>query len=200
MKRRILWFVLPLLTACAGSGDEVQHVYVLEDVAPQAVVVQAPRPGVLRVEPTRSGSYDDRGTLVFSRAPGTRGHYAYSLWSELPSQRMGELLFERLVHDKLYSTVLDEEAAGNADQRLVTTLLAFYHDARHPPGEAVIRLRAELYGRGGFRLLARKEFDVRVPLAHYDGAAAAAAFSRAESRLLDQVERWLVGLPAAPRS
>ncbi|MDA8226072.1 MAG: ABC-type transport auxiliary lipoprotein family protein [Betaproteobacteria bacterium] len=197
MSRTLLLLSVLLLAACASLGDGVHQVYVLEDRMPGVLAPHATRPEVLRVQATRSNSYDDNPDLVFSRAPGVRGHYRYAQWSELPSTRMSDLLFARLAASQLYATVLDGSGDGSAQRRLTTTLLAFYHDARAQPGQAVIRVRAELYDVASHRLLARAEFTQTAPLARYDAAGAAAAFDRAESGLLDQLERWLAGVSAA---
>ncbi|MDA8327843.1 MAG: ABC-type transport auxiliary lipoprotein family protein [Betaproteobacteria bacterium] len=186
--------LLSLLSGCmslTGTGA-ARHVYVLNDKPAARLPAHNKQPQVLMVESTYSTSYDDSIHLVYSRRPNTRGRYQYAQWSELPSSRMTELLFSRLSEASIYRTVLNARSDADADHTLSTELLDCYHDAARSPGEAVIRLRAELYNQHTHRLIARKVFTVRASLSQYDAASAAAAFNQAEQQLLNEISEWLM--------
>ncbi len=183
-------FMLLLLTGCMSLGSDTHHIYVLADNTATVLPAHTPVPLSLRIETTRSTSYDDNRDLVFARTPDTRGHYQYAQWSELPSTRMSSLIFNRIVNNDLYRTVLNAAGEGYADRHLATELLACYHDTAQPPGQAVIRLRAELYDHQ--QLIARRTFTRHAPVKQFDGAGAATAFNQAESGLLDDLAQWLM--------
>ncbi len=194
MLRKLRMIVLiSLLSGCmslTGTGA-VRHVYVLNDKSAAGLPTHNKQPHVLMVESTYSTSYDDSIHLVYSHRPNTRGRYQYAQWSELPSSRMTELLFSRLSEANIYHTVLNTRSDADADRSLSTELLDCYHDAASAPGEAVIRLRAELYNTHTHQLIGRKVFTVRAALDQYDAAGAAAAFNQAERQLLDEISEWL---------
>lgn len=183
------YLLLPLLAGCAATS----HVYQLEDA--RAVQKPAPRDAqapVLRMLATRSDSYDDRQDLTFGTPAGERGHYRYARWSTLPSQRLHELLFRRLDASSAFSVVLDSYAPGNEQCDLETVLLDWYHDTTMQPGQAVVSVRASLYGFPDQRLVSRQTFRATAPLQHYDGASAAHALDAAGNRLLNMMTDWAV--------
>lgn len=195
MKWFCLW--LPLLAGCAGTT----HVYQMEDVRPAGAMagknVAAP---VLRLLATRSDSYDDQQDLAFGTPNGLRGHYRYARWSELPSQRLHELLFRRLDDSPAFSVVLDSYAPGNEQCDLETVLLDWYHDTATRPGMAVVMVRASLYGSSDQRQIGRQTFRVTAPVQQYDGAAAVKAFDVADAQLLTQLTDWTVSLAGQCRA
>ncbi len=183
------YWLLPLLAGCATTT----HVYQMEDARKTATA--APRTAhapVLRMLATRSDSYDDRQDLTFGTPTGERGHYQYARWSTLPSQRLHELLFRRLDGSPAFSAVLDSYAPGNEQCDLETVLLDWYHDTSTQPGQAVVSVRASLYGFPDQHLVSRQTFRATVPLQHYDGASAAQALDAAGNRLLDMLAAWTV--------
>lgn len=193
MNHYTLWLIV-LLSGCMSLGQDAHRIYLLNDRMATPVPAHTALPYTLRIESTRSTSYDDNMDLVFSRTPDTRGHYAYAQWSERPSTRMSTLLFNRITSANIYHTVLSSTDEGSSDDQLSTDLLACYHDAAHSPGQAVITLRAGLYSH--HELMARRIFTQRVALKQFNAAGAAAAFNQAESQLLDEMVAWLMSQQA----
>lgn len=185
-----------LLSGCINmsSINHPHQIYVLQDSNQRPVPSQACQPGVLRLASTWSSSFDDRNDLVYSQQPNTRGHYRYAQWSALPDVRLNQLLFNRLLHDHLYCTTIDARSNADADQNLDTELLEFYHDAEQNPGQAIVRIRAELYDNHNHRLLARKTFTASAPLSQYNAAGAANAFNLATGHLLDDITDWMTSV------
>ena len=166
-------------------------VYVLADAPAPPLPVGPSHPHTLLVEATHASTYDDNEDLVFSSKPNTRGRYKYARWSERPSVKLSELLFNRFVNAQLYATVVNAGSDVTADRRLSTELLAFYHDASTNPGKVHIALRAELFDTLHHRLIARRLFEQNTPLVSYDAAGAAAAFNLANQALLTDISNWL---------
>lgn len=191
----LIALLISLLGGCVNLGDN-RHtlpstIYVLADTpAPQPPAVQV-QAHTLLVENTHASAYDDNEALVYSRAPNTRDRYKYARWSERPSTRFSELLFNRLAGAGLYATVVNANSDVLADRRLATELLSFYHDASTTPGHVRVVLRAELFDARHHRLIARRQFEQNVPVASYDAAGAAAAFNLATQALLNNISAWL---------
>jgi cholesterol transport system auxiliary component len=154
-------------------------------------------PRSLLLLPTTSDAFYDTTSMAFSRAPDTRGLYQFALWTERPARRLTSLLLARLDAEHAFVSVAQAGSSVKGDWLLDTRLLAFYHDAVTPPGSVRVALRAEVVDLRSRSLIARKRFDVSVPVASYDAAGAAQAFNRATGTMLDQVSRWLQALPVA---
>lgn len=192
--------LIPLLIASLGgcvnlglnSDDHQRQTFVLEDLPGSRPAIPATQPYALLVENTRSSSFDNNESLVFSRSPHTRGRYQYAHWSELPSVRWSELLFARLANSSLYATVVDANSDVSADRHLSTELLSFYDDASTEPGYVRVELRAQLIDSKQQRLIARRVFVQNVPLTRFNAVGAAAAFNSAAHGILDDLTEWLV--------
>jgi cholesterol transport system auxiliary component len=195
---RSVLFLLALTLALGGcvnfggqsAGRAVVH-YVLDDPRPAAAAtpVRAGAPTLLVLDTTAGGFYDT-DEIVFSRSPGTRGHYQFARWTERPGKRFADLMRDRLDRQGLWHV----SAAGGyvrGDLLLDTQLVHFYHDASTDPGVVRLELRAELIDLAQRKLLGRRIFHEQVPLATYDAAGAARASSEAVGRALDALCAWL---------
>lgn len=193
-----IWLIMllsALLGGCVNLGSDSKAgpsvIYVLADT-PAATPRSGPAlPYTLLIEPTHTSAYDNNIALVYSRTPDTRGHYKYARWSERPSVRLSELLFNRLSGANLYATVADNNSDVIADRRLATELISFYHDASTDPGHVHVALRAELFDTLHRRLIARRLFEENIPAKSYNAAGAAAAFNLATQALLNDIDAWL---------
>ncbi len=191
--------LIPLLIVSLGgcvnlglnSGEHQRQTFVLEDLPGSRPVVAVTQPYTLLVENTRSSSFDNNDSLVFSRTPHTRGRYQYAHWSELPSVRWSELLFARLANSSLYTTVVDANSDVRADRYLSTELLAFYDDASSNPGFVHVELRAQLIDSKQHRLIARRVFVQNAALTSFNATGAAAAFNVAAHDILNDLTAWL---------
>lgn len=193
-KKLLFALLISLLGGCISLGSDHKNanaIYVLADAPTPPLNTQPVLAHTLLIEATHANEYDDHEALVFSRAPHTRGRYKFAHWSELPSTRFGELLFNRLSTANVYTTVANASGDVIPDRRLVTELLAFYHDANTNPGHVHVVVRAELYDSQHHRLIARQMFEQNTPLTSYDAAGAAAAFNLATQNVLTDISAWL---------
>lgn len=192
-----------LLSGCINmsSIEHPHQIYVLQDSGQRSAPAPTCRPEVLRLANTWSSSFDDRHDLVYSLQPDTRGYYRYAQWSTLPDVRLNQLLFNHLLRDHAYCTLIDARSNADADRTLTTELLAFYHDAAKKPGRAIVRIRTELYDNHSHRLLARTTFTASAPLSQYNAAGAAHAFNLATGNILRDISNWVAAVPnTAPPS
>ena len=193
-KKLLFALIISLLGGCISLGGDQKNanaIYVLADASALPLNAQPALTHTLLIEATRGNEFDNHEALVFSRAPHTRGRYKFAHWSELPSTRFSELLFNRLSTANVYTTVANASSDVIPDRRLVTELLAFYHDASTNPGHVHMVVRAELYDSQHHRLIARRVFEQNTPLASYDAEGAAAAFNLATQHILTDISAWL---------
>lgn len=151
--------------------------------------VESYTPTLLVLDTAVRGFYDT-DQLVFSRSPGTRGHYQFARWTERPGKRLADLMRARLDRQGAWRV---SHAGGyvRGDLLLDTELVEFYHDAASEPGEVRLVLRADLVDMKQRRLLGRREFVQQAPLASYDARGAAEASNVAAGRALDELVAWL---------
>lgn len=192
-KKLLLGVLISMMGGCISLGGDQTHTtatYVLSDsVRPSAF--PSAKPHILLVDTAHANRFDDSEALSFSSAAHTRGHYKYALWSELPSTRFSELLFNRLANARLYKTVAVAGSDVIADRLLTTNLLAFYHNAATKPGFVHVVVRSELYDTVQHRLVDRREFEQNIVTTSYDAAGAAAAFNLATQAILSDISTWL---------
>ena len=191
--RRGLAVLLLMLAGCFSPGGtrEAQRYFVLEPAAAAAVRAGSGRDATLLVGMTSAAGFYDTQGIVFSRAPGTRGYYQLSSWTERPSRRIHELLTARLQQSGLFRTVAAEGSGLRGELVLSTHLEELYHDAAQPPGQVRIVLRAELTDPAQRRLLARRTFTGSAPAPSYDAPGAVQAFNEALGAMLDEVVAWV---------
>ncbi|MGD9945021.1 MAG: ABC-type transport auxiliary lipoprotein family protein [Burkholderiaceae bacterium] len=198
-RRRLLTAAaVPLLGLAAGGctnlrGDVPAHVYYELDDQAQPQRDAGPRVERRLLVTGTAGStlYDSVG-LAYSRAPGARSYYQFASWSEAPAQRVMRLAQRRLAALGVFQDVAGVTSAVRGDWLLELQLDQMYHDDLSPPGNARIDVFAELVDWRERRALARRPFSVREPLAQENAAAAAAAFNRALTRLLDELADWVL--------
>lgn len=200
MKNWALGLMVLLLSGCLGLGKNTPAVihYVLEDLSVGTEKVAPADPRSLLILDTTATGYYDHESLVYSRAPGTRGQYQYARWTERPGKRFSDLLQKRLATQSGFASVSIAGGQVRGDLVLDTELSEFYHEAEASPGSVHVQLRAELIDLKSRKLLGRQWFERRVPVASYDAAGAAKGFNQATTGVLDDVVAWLATLPKTP--
>ncbi|MEQ1667276.1 MAG: ABC-type transport auxiliary lipoprotein family protein [Sulfuriferula sp.] len=190
--KSLLLILLLSLSGCVNLGGEQKPsvTYVLIDTR-AATPATTLLPQILMVAPMRSSSFDDNDKLVFARATNSRGRYQWANWSERPSSRLDELLYNRLTQTRIYTQTVRDDNDVLAQQLLTTELLDFYHDARTAPGQIKARLRATLYDTQQHSVIAQQVFEQSREVSTFDAAGAATAFNLASTALIDDVVSWL---------
>lgn len=192
MKRLALFLLTLTLAGCSVMPGPAQPVtyYVLPDPGPVAASGQV-HPGVLLLREMDASSFYQARGLAYSREPGTRAHYQFAQWAELPARRLTWLLRQRLEESGIFATVAPLGGGVIGDYQLNTRLVDFYHDASTRPGSVRLLLDAELVNRAQGRLLARQAFLVQLPVSSYDANGAAEAMGRAANQMVDEIAVWL---------
>lgn len=183
-----------LLTGCGlfiSSGGRATRYFVL-DIRPCSVDESAEpiAKGVLVNDPVSSAFLNSQ-RVIFSATPETRGAYQFAAWVDPPPKRLGSLIVNRLECSRLFQSVLKNPAYANADLALQTELIDFHHDTSSEPGQAVVKLQAELYDLSSRKVLGSKEISASAPVASFDIDGAVPALSKASSQVLDELTDWL---------
>lgn len=144
----------------------------------------------LVIAPQASPSIDDSFALAYSRAPNQRAAYQFATWSDRPSNRLGQLLVDRLSARRAFTSVTLAGRGVAGDLQLNLSVDDFLHDAATSPGTARVAITAEMIDRGTRRLIARQSFSATAPVAEANSAGAAAALSAASSRVLGELATW----------
>ncbi|MDR3393434.1 MAG: ABC-type transport auxiliary lipoprotein family protein [Parasulfuritortus sp.] len=192
MKRMLPFIVALMLAGCtslSGSSQPVTH-YVLTDPGP-AIHLPNSHPGVLLLREMDAPAFYQEPGLAYSREPGTRSHYEFAQWAELPGKRLTWLLRQRLETAGVFAVVAPMGSGVVGDYQLNTRLIDFYHDASVQPGSAFLLIEAELVRRSRGELMARQTFLAQVPVASYDAAGAASAMDSAATKVIDEITVWL---------
>lgn len=192
--RYFMWVILLLgLAGCSLPGAREQAIRYFVLVTPDAAAVaasDASRP-VLLLRDAEAGVFVQSLRLIYSREPGTQAYYQYAFWTEPPPKRLQMLLRQRLLASGLYGGVVPLGAGVQGDYQLNFRLLDFFHNAATTPGQAVVKLEADLVERGSGRLLAQRTFASQAVLPSQDAAAAAAGLGRASGEVIEAMMVWL---------
>lgn len=101
------------------------------------------------------------------------------------------MLRQRSPASGLYGGVVPSGAGVQGDYQLNFRLLDFFHNAATTPGQAEVKLEADLVERGSGRLLAQRTFAAQTILPSQDAAAAAAGLGRASGEVIEAMMVWL---------
>jgi cholesterol transport system auxiliary component len=173
-----------------GKDTAQQAQYrIMDSAAPTAATRPSGR--TLVVAPQPSAAVDDSFALTYSRAANQRAAYQFATWSDRPSNRLAQLLVDRLSaqHGPASVALLGRGVAGDLQLNLVVN--DFYHDAAASPGTARVEVSAELIDRTPRKLLARRSFGATAPVEEANAAGAATALSAASREVLDQIVQWI---------
>jgi cholesterol transport system auxiliary component len=153
------------LAACTPFGEATQ---------PHRYFVLQPElaPGLeldLAVGGATSAGFYENDSIVYSRAPGTRGYYQRNSWTEVPARRIAEVIRQR---------------SSGKGPRVDLQLLEMYHDASSEPGRVRVSVAAEIDGKR------RRTFTAEAPAASFDAAGAVKGFNAAVGKLIGEIAAW----------
>jgi ABC-type uncharacterized transport system auxiliary subunit len=161
--RAFLLLALFSLAACTPFGEATQpHRYHVLDPEFDADAI------AFRVGAVGSAAFYDTDAMVYSRAPATRGYYQRNSWTEVPAQRIAEVI----------------RARSNGKGPVVDLhVVEMYHDASSTPGVARISVAAERDGE-------RRTFTAEAPATAFDAAGAVKGFNAAVGKVIAEIGAW----------
>lgn len=174
-----------------GKDSAALTQFRLEDAAVPLSRRAQPIAHRLVVVPMGAGSSAESLAMLYSTVPQQRATYQYSSWSERPSQRVAQMLVDRLAARGSFESVALLGRGISGDLQLNLVVAELLHDAAEAPGSARMAISVELVERESRRLIARHTFAARVPVDGNNAAGAARALSRASAQILDELLPWL---------
>jgi cholesterol transport system auxiliary component len=187
--------VLVMLGAClsvdVGTESSTLTQFRLDDPAKAQDPRTRPLAHRLVIFPMPAGTTAESYSLLYSKAPQARAAYQFAGWTERPSQRLAQMLIDRLVARNSFESVALLGRGIGGDLQLNLIVAEIYHDAASLPGSGRVVISAELVERESRRLLARESFSTQAPVDSNTAAGAVRALSAASGQALDQLVPWL---------
>ena len=178
-----------------GGSNPPRTYYVLDDAGNgRGTDVAGPTttiPRTLLVTAARANPLADARALVYARAPGQRAQYQFASWAERPSQRIVELLEERLNRRETFAATALLGSGVTGDLLLAIELEQLFHDVTVKPGIGRVTLEAELIDRRTGTSLGRRRFATSSHVASDNAEGAVHALSTSLGTILDALVPWI---------
>ena len=156
-------------------------------------------PLVLKLAPVSASQIYMSTDILYVGDDYQRNPYAYSRWVDSPVHMLQLVLQDGLERSGLFQAVLPSTSLLGADLRLETTLYDFsHHMLADRKSEAVIRLGFHLMDVRKSRLLASRQFELRMPAPSLDAEGGVAAINAAVASLFPRLIDWLKEALAQP--
>ena len=139
----------------------------------------------------------DTDRMVFSRDGSSLSYFQYGHWTQAPSRSLLALTEQRLAAAGLYRGVAQSTSGVRGALLLTVRLDELYLDDAARPAQARVAFSVELLDWRQRGLIARKRFSRSQPVTTGNAAGFAQAAAQALAVLLDELQAWLAGLPAA---
>ncbi|WP_456371747.1 ABC-type transport auxiliary lipoprotein family protein [Thiolapillus sp.] len=199
LSRMLPIFAIALLAACAGKPQPPVTEYSLSPRIQPRTSTELRLPVTLKLAPVNASQKYMTTDIVYVDGKYRRNSYAYSRWVDTPVHMLQLVLQDGLERSGLFQAVLPSSSLLRADLRLEATLYEFSQQLK--PGqksEGVVRLGFHLLDVRESRLLASRQFEVRVPAPSLDAQGGVSAINAAVAALLPRLVNWLRGNLATP--
>ncbi|HKO68729.1 MAG TPA: ABC-type transport auxiliary lipoprotein family protein [Burkholderiaceae bacterium] len=177
-----------------GEGTALAQ-YRLHDLAPKVQPRATPIDRRLLLSTLPSESIGDTYSMAYTRAAQQRQFYQFASWTDRPSERVVQLLAERVEARQIFDSVARLGSGVGGGLILNVGVNDVVHDVA--AGVARVEVTAELIERRGRNLVERKRFTASAPAAQENAPAAVAALSQALTTVLDELVPWLERLADA---
>jgi cholesterol transport system auxiliary component len=195
----LVLFAVLLQTACVSGSRPPVTEYALSPRIQLEGTADGKLPHVLKLAPISASQVYMSTDILYVDADYRRNPYAYSRWVDTPVHMLQLVLQDGLERSGLFEAVLPSASLLGADLRLETTLYDFSHQVlTDKKSEAVIRLGFHLLDIRKSRLLASRQFEVRMPAPSLDAEGGVAAINAAVASLLPRLIDWLGKVPVQP--
>ena len=197
-----LWGLLALvLGGCAAAllqqpDSATTHTYLLEWQLPGSTAMANPQGPGLLVMPLMATPGFDTADMAYMRMPHELEYFARHRWVDSPARMLDPLLLRAATQTGLFSSVVESGSRTVADLRLDSTLLHLQQVCRLNPSEQQLAVRVQLVDLKNSRVIATRTLSVSEPLQERTPYAGVIAANRAVTRLLGQLQEFLVGAVA----
>lgn len=204
MRFALLFLSALALSACVsldiGSDAPVQAQYRLHDAGASVARRADPLVPALVIQAMPADALAETVSIAYSRRANEFSYYQLAVWTERPVRQLPRLLQQRLQARGVAGAVGIAGDPLQADWLLSLGVDTVHHDVSTPPGQARVKVTAELFDRRTRARVARRQFEASAPTPTANSAAAAAAMAQAVGQTFDAVVPWLEAeLTAATR-
>lgn len=195
--RRLLRAVLAaavslLLQACASSllpaPAAPPALFALESeggaAAARAPDANAP---TLIVNTPRAAAGMDTASMAYLRRPHEIEYFARNQWVDTPANMLAPMIVQAIERTGSFHAVLGAPTSASGQLRLETELLRLQQDFSRRPSQVRLTLRATLVDSSSRKVLASREFDVRVDAPSDDPYGGVIAAQLAAGKLLAEL-------------
>lgn len=199
----LLVLVLVLTSGCSSllpKPAPLPSVYLLDSdagaVAAKGAASVAPGPAAsaptLLVSTPRAASGLDSRRILYQREPHRLDHFAHSDWADTPARMLTPLIVAALERSGSFHAVVATPGTTEAGLRLDTEVLRLQQQFDSTPSQVRFTLRAHLVDSRSRRVLAWREFDLRVPAPSDDPRGGVAAANTAVQQAMQQLADFCV--------
>lgn len=195
MKVALVLVMAMAVSACVsvgvGTDSPVQAQYRLQDAGATMPRRAQPLVPAIVIQPIPADALAETASIAYSRRTNEFSFYQLAVWTERPVRQLPRLLQQRLQARGVAGAVGVAGDPLRADWLLSLGVDTVHHDVSTPPGQARVKLTAELFDRRSRVRVARQQFEANAPTPTADSAAAAAAMSQAVGQTFDALVPWL---------
>lgn len=175
-----------------GGPAAAQVQLSLRDAVEHPVVRRAaPLVSALLLQAQPGHALADSVAIAYSRRSDEFAYYQLASWTERPVRLIPRLLEQRLEARGVAGAVGMVGDPMRADWMLTIAIDALHHDVSAATGTARFSGTVDLFDRRTRVRVGHRGFDVSVPSASQDSAAAAQALSLAVARSFDDLVPWI---------
>lgn len=187
------------LTGCSvisPTASPAIDVYTLSaDIQPVLVrpETKASTAIILALSPIRSPQGLMSTSIIYRDTDYGFNSYAYSRWSDSPSQLLENYLQQSLIQSQYISAIIPKDSRSHADLLLEGTLIDFSHHikAADTHSTAVVSLMFYLINPKNKKLLASKQLTEEVNVEPNNAKGAAKAMNQASKAIATALQTWL---------
>lgn len=180
-----------LLVGCASSLlPKPAAPPALFTLSAESEAFAAPAPGAPTPTPTlivnlpRAAPGFDTSQIVYVRRPYEIAYFAHNRWVDTPSTMLAPMMVGAIERSGAFHAVLGAPTSATGQLRLETELVRLQQDFSTTPSHVRLTLRATLVDATTRRVIAGREFDVRVNAPSDDPYGGVMAAQRAASQVL----------------
>lgn len=154
--------------------------------APAAPAPAASAPTLLVSAPRASSGLDSR-RILYQREPHRLDHFAHSDWADTPARMLAPLIVAALEQSGSFHAVVVTPGTTEAGLRLDTEILRLQQQFDSTPSQVRFTLRAHLVDSRSRRVLAWREFDLRIAAPSDDPRGGVVAANTAVQQAMQQL-------------
>lgn len=133
----------------------------------------------------------DSRNMAYMRRAQEVSYFAQHQWVEKPATMLAPLMARGLRGTNVYGAVVLAPARVKAERRLESTLVRLQQDFTRTPSEVRLTLHAWVTDTDTRRLMAQREFDIRIAARSDDAPGGAAAAQTAARQLVTELSAFL---------